>query len=127
MVVLIVVALLAFAAFVLVTMAIVHGLPRIVRLAFATMGLAMVAAIPLSLHARAKAIRIGALLMGPQEFARGRYERSVRFDPLALCWEVSYSTPVPNLPTDALRVSLFGHVEFGSKYFMDRAREIDAR
>jgi hypothetical protein len=126
MVVLIVVALVAFAAFVLVTMAIVHGVPRVVWLAFAALGLAMVAAIPLSLHARAKAIRIGDLLMEPRQFPHG-YERTVRFDPLALCWEVFYVSHEPNTDTPSLSVSLFGHVEVGSKYFVDRAREIDAR
>jgi hypothetical protein len=80
----------------------------------------------LSVHARAKAVRIGDSLMEPQQFARG-YERIVRFEPLALCWEALYVSREPDIPTSSVSVSIFGHVELGSKYFVDRAMEIDAR
>jgi hypothetical protein len=126
---LIIVALFAFITLVVVTLAIVRGIPRIPRIvwrAFGALGLTIVAAIPFSLHARAKAIRIGGSLMEQQEFAHG-YERTVIFEPLALDWKVWYSSREPDRETSSVSVSLFGHVELSSKYFVDRAMEIDIR
>ena len=81
------------------------------------------AVLVLSIRARAKAVHLGDLLMEPQELTRG-YHRSVLFEPLGLRWTVWYVSSEPDIPTSSVSVDLLGRVQYGSKYFVDRAMEV---
>ena len=121
----IVVMLLAVAALVLMTLAIVRGIPQIVWQASAALGVAVIVAIPLSICAREKAVRIGDALMEPTR--AHEYRCWIRFEPLSLRWEVHYSSHDVYSEDPSVSVSLLGGVSYGSKYFMARAEEIALR
>ena len=120
---LLLVPLLAFGVLVGVTALLVRPVPCSVRRSCIVAMALVCLSIPLSLHARAKAIRIGAALMEPSELAIG-YERWVRFEWIGLCWVVHYSSSDPHKPDSSVSVDLLGHVELGSKYFVDRAMDL---
>src|SRR3954464_12157690 len=108
MIVPIVVALLALAAIVLITLAIVRGVRQIIWWTLAALGTAVVVTIPLSLHARGKAIHVGEALMEPTR--AHQYQRTVRFEPLSLSWVVHYSSHDVYTEDPSVKVGLFGGV-----------------
>ena len=118
----ILVAALAFGTFVLVTAAIAYGVPRILWRGAAVVGLACVLLVVLAARARTKAIRIGELLMEPSR--SHEYERWDRFELLSLSWDVHFASRDVYADDPVVSVNIFGPVDVGSKYFVDRAREL---
>ena len=103
------------------------GHPKVIRWSLLALGsilaLVLCIATPLSFHAHAKAIRVASALMEPNELTRG-YDRWIGFEPLGICWTVRYTSHGPSKDDPSVSVDLFGHVDYRSKYFVDRASQI---
>ena len=119
------VALVAIAALVLITFAIVRSIPRTLWRTLVALGMAVIISIPLSFHARAKAIRLGEALMEPSRAPQ--YHRWLRFELFTLSWNVHYTSGDVHAEDQSVSVGLLGGVSYGSKYFLDRAQEISLR